>query len=423
MSRSPAAPSLRRELVVWYSAVLLLALLSFAGVSYAVLRQTLRSTAAASLQQTAATTEQLLAPAYIPRVEVREERIEPGPGAVEALRRRTRLATGQVLDIYVARSGEVETHALRSFLLLAAVLIPLTAAGAALGAYSIAGRLLQPLQRLVAATRAIEIRALAQRVEEPERPAELRELAQSFNAMLTRLERAVETLRRFTADASHELRTPLTAIKGTAQVALARERSAAELRDTLGEVLDETEWMLGLVEGLLTLARGEDEPAEPQRQPLDLVPLLEDVREVGEALAAGRPLAVRLQAPDALRVSGAAGRLRQVLLNLVSNAVRFTAEGEVVLRAARRADGWAEVAVEDTGAGIAPAELPRVFDRFYRGDAARERGGTGLGLAIARLIVEQHGGRIEAESEPGRGSVFRVLLPPAAEPGAEPGPA
>ena len=438
--RSPEAfrrrpPSLRREIVVGYSMVLLVALTLFAAATYLILRQTLASTGTQSLRQTAAAAEQLIAPANIPRIAVSEERMPPAPGDVEALRRRTRLATGEVVDILVARTGDVEKKALRSFAVIALVLIPVTALAAALVGRQMADRMLQPLNRLVQASREIGIAGLARRVAEPEHPAELRELAQAYNGMLARLERAVEALKSFTADASHELRTPLTVIRGTAEVALARSRGADELRETLADVLEETESMLHLVEDLLTLARGDQESAPAALDPVDLGHLLRDVQEIGEALAAEKPeLAVRVEAPERLEVRGAAGPLRRLFLNLVSNAVKFTEAGSVTITArtvapppvapgfedaqtevpARHAGPreWVEVQVRDTGSGIPPEALPRVFDRFYRADQARERsGGTGLGLAIAKMIVDLHGGTIAAESTVGEGSTFTVRLP------------
>jgi heavy metal sensor kinase len=411
--------SLRRELVVGYSVILLASLTLFAGITYAILRQSLARTGTQSLRQTAAAAEQLVAPSNIPRVEVIEDRIPSSIGDVETLRRRTRLITGQEVDIVVARTGDVEKKALRAFSLIALFLIPLTGIAAALAGWSVANRLLKPLNRLVAASREIGIAALDRRVDEPEHPAELRELAQAYNGMLGRLQRAVEALRRFTADASHELRTPLTAIRGTAEVALARPRSPEELRDTMGEILEETRSMLALVEDLLTLARGEEASVPRPTAPVDLVAVLRDVQDIGEALAEGKPVGVRLDAPESVIVHGAAGSLRRLFLNLVSNAVKFTEAGVVEIRV-RGANtegedpGFVEVQVRDTGSGIAPEELPRVFDRFYRADAARERsGGTGLGLAIVRMIVDQHEGEIHAASTPGTGSIFTVRLPVA----------
>ena len=417
-------PSLRREIVLGYSLILLVALSLFAGATYAILRRSLANVGTQSLRQTAEATERLLIPPNIPRLGVSEERLPPHEGAVEVLRRRTRLATGDAVDIVVARTGEVEQHALRSFAVIALVLIPVTALLAAVAGRSMADRILQPLNRLVTASREIGIGGLARRVDEPEHPAELRELALAYNGMLERLQRAVEALGSFTADASHELRTPLTAIRGTAEVALARERSADELRATLEEVLDETGSMLRLVEDLLVLARGDQALPGPEGA-VDLSALLRDVQDVGEALAAGRPVEVRLEAPEGLAVAGDAGALRRLFLNLVSNAVKFTPRGTVTISARLVPASGAEpeepqpvearehvrVRVADTGTGIAPEALPRVFDRFYRADAARAAGGTGLGLAIARMVAERHHGTIEVESRPGEGSVFTVRLP------------
>ena len=148
---------------------------------------------------------------------------------------------------------------------------------------------------------------------------------------------------------------------------------------------------------------------------MDLGPVLRDVQEIGAALAEGKPVQVTLDAPESLPVRGSVGGLRRLLLNLVSNAVKFTDAGTVALRAAEETTGdgarRVRVSVRDTGTGIAAEHLPRVFDRFYRVDEARERGGSGLGLAIARMIAEQHGGTLEAHSAPGAGSEFVLTLP------------
>jgi signal transduction histidine kinase len=426
--------SLRREIVLWYSLVLVAALGAFTIITYLLLQQALERTGTASLRDAAQYTERVNIPPNIPRVVLSEEqsRMRRDDGSeIDVLQRRIRLATGDIVMSTAARSNDIEARALASFRFIALLLIPLTALLAALGGRALLERLLVPLARLVDTTRSIEIGALSRRVEEPERPAELNELARSFNGMLTRLERAVQALRRFTADASHELRTPLTSIKGTVQVALVRKRSAEELESTLAEVLEETEWMLQLVDGLLTLARGEEGGISLDDSTVDLSSLLEDVGEVGEALAQGKPVEVRMSVPPGLTVQGSAGNLRQVFLNLVANAVKFTERGTVTVSAERveRVNGgageagaegeappmprrWVEVRVRDTGIGIPPGELPRIFDRFYRGDAARARpGGTGLGLAIASLLVELHGGRVEVSSQTGEGSEFRVRLP------------
>ncbi len=412
-------PSLRREILAWYSGVLVLALSLFATAAYFLLARALTRAEEESLRQTAQAVEQLAVPPQIPRIDTVEEfvtYINAEGKEVRALRRRTVLATNEVFETIVTPPGELEARALRSFLFISLLLIPLTAGVAAFGGAVLLERLLDPLRRLVETTREIGIGGLSRRVPEPERPSELQDLAQSFNGMLMRLERAVEALGRFTADASHELRTPLTSIRGSVQVALSRERTAEELRETLGEVIEETEWMLHLVDGLLTLARNEEGTLPLPRDPVDVNALLEDAVEMGQLLAAEKDVEVRLDASEPLVVEGSAGQLRQVFLNLVSNAVKFTSVGSVTVTGRRFVDpegnSWVEVRVADTGVGIAPEELKRVFDRFYRGDAARGRpGGAGLGLAIARLLVERHGGTIEVQSRLGHGSEFRVLLP------------
>ena len=430
MTGNRRPPSLRREIVIWYSVVLLIALTAVTGLTFLLLRGALERSVRTSLEQSAETVERLYLPPGIPRLGTTQDIVRIEEEDAQLIRRRTVLITGDTVTSWVVRSDDAENDALRLFLLISMLLIPLTAVAAAIGGRALLDWLLAPLERLVSSTREIGIGALSRRVEEPTEAAELHDLARAYNEMLSRLERAVEALTRFTADASHELRTPLTAIRGSIQVALARERTTAELEGTLAEVLEETEWMLHLVDGLLTLARG-DEGGDLIGQPVvDLEPLLRDVLEVGQALAADKSLELTLKVAGPLEVRGSAAALRQVFLNLISNAVKYTEIGRISIDArhlssapadAPHEDGaWVEVRVADSGVGIAGEELERVFDRFYRGDAARARSaGAGLGLAIARLISERHGGTIEVTSKAGVGSEFRVLLP-AASPESNP---
>lgn len=412
------SPSLRAEILGWYSLVLVVALSLFAVTAYFLLQRALVTSEEESLRQAVDAVEQLANPDRIPRIDS-VERFSVGVTStgerIRMIHRQTVLLTGEVLTFYLP-IGVVESRALRSFLFISLILIPVTAIVAGLGAGAFLERLLVPLRRLVETTREIGIGGLSRRVLEPDRPSDLQELAQSFNGMLMRLERAVDALRHFTADASHELRTPLTAIQGTIQVALSRPRSEDELREVLAEVMEETEWMLHLVDGLLTLARSEEGLASAEREIVDVSGLLEDSVEMGRLLASDKPIVVTLDTPRPLPTLGSAGQLRQVFLNLVSNAIKFTEAGTVAVTAReveREDEGrWVEIRISDTGVGIAPDELDRVFDRFYRGDAARSTpGGTGLGLAIARLLVEQQGGTIDVQSRVGRGSEFRILLP------------
>src|SRR5690606_5753252 len=203
-------PSLRREILAWYSLVLIVALSLFSMAAYFLLQQALIRAETESLRQTAEAVEQVSIPQGIPRIDTQDEFVtfENALGdRVRAIRRRTALATGDVVEVVVAPPEDVESRVLRSFLLIARLLIPFTALAVALRAGILLERLLDPLRRLVETTREIGIGGLSRRVPEPDRPSDLQDLAQSFNGMLMRLERAVEALRHFTADASHELKT------------------------------------------------------------------------------------------------------------------------------------------------------------------------------------------------------------------------
>jgi two-component system phosphate regulon sensor histidine kinase PhoR len=230
--------------------------------------------------------------------------------------------------------------------------------------------------------------------------------------------RRLERVRRdFVANVSHEFRTPLTAIQGFAETLLSGALEDAQNNRRFLEIIREHAVRLGrLTEDLLKLSQIEGRKMEMEFRPVDLRPLVESCLETARLEAAPKNLALRAEfAEGTPKVRGDARWLRDVLQNLLDNAVRYTpAGGRVTVRTAAR-EGAVEISVEDTGIGIPQAEQERIFERFYRVDAARSRevGGTGLGLSIAKHLVEAHGGRIEVESEVGKGSTFRVLMPAA----------
>src|ERR1041385_5432400 len=281
----------------------------------------------------------------------------------------------------------------------------------------IAGRALEPVDSMITEIREItDGRSLHRRLAIPMEKDELGRLAATLNQMWTRLERSFVALRRFTADASHELKTPLTVVRAGVERAITRPGLPPETLAPLEETLQEVNRMTELLDALLTLARADEGRAELHKVPVDLREIIEEAGETGELLAehAGVGIDIRLP-PKPLVVPVDRSRMRQLALNLIENAVKYTPRGGQVSVELGSSNGRAVFTVADTGIGIAPGALPHVFDRFWRADSARtrtsERAGTGLGLAICKWIAEAHGGTIDVQSRPGRGTTFTVTLP------------
>jgi signal transduction histidine kinase len=283
---------------------------------------------------------------------------------------------------------------------------------AAVGGAFLARTALRPIQAITkTAQRITQAQDLRQRIPVIVPNDELGRLTETINGMLARLEDLFKAQQRLVADVSHELRTPLTTIQGNLDLL---QRGAADdlsaRKSTLRTMADETARMRRLVNDLLLLAQA-DAGLKLHQQPVELDTLLLEVYRQAQVMAQG--ITVRLGAEDQALVLGDADRLRQLLLNLVDNALKHTVAetGEVTLTL-RRTAGWVRVSVEDNGAGIPTEDLPHIFERFYRADPSRSRpGGSGLGLAIARWVAEAHGGRIEVESQVGKGSIFTLWLP------------
>src|SRR5690349_3857427 len=298
-----------------------------------------------------------------------------------------------------------------------ALVLPLGVAVALLMGSWISRRALGPVDRLITEVREItDGRSLHRRLAEPLVKDELGRLAETLNQMLARLERNFVALRRFTADASHELKTPLTVLRAGVERAITTPSLPQETLAALEETLQETKRMTELVDALLTLARADEGIAPLHREPVDLRGILEEARETGELLAEQAGVQIEVATPpEPMVVSVDAARIRQLILNLLTNAVKYTPAGGSVRLQLGSTNGTLTVTVADTGIGIAPGDLPHIFDRFWRADSARtrtgERPGVGLGLAICKWIAEAHGGRIAVVSRPGRGTTFTVTLP------------
>jgi signal transduction histidine kinase len=285
-------------------------------------------------------------------------------------------------------------------------------------AYYIGGRTFRPVDQLINEVEAItDGRSLHRRLPTDPSNDELSRLSSTLNAMIGRLEHSFAALRRFTADASHELKTPLTVLRADVERVMNPSTRTGERAIALEEALQEIARMADLVDSLLTLARADEGRFDLVREPTRLEPLVREVFETATILGEDAGLGVALPVLEDATVLADRRRLRQLFLNLITNAIKYTPRGgrvEISL-ARRQQSGEVAFSVRDTGIGIAAADLPYIFDRFWRADRARsrssERSGFGLGLAIAQWIAQAHSGTLAVQSRLGRGSVFTVTLP------------
>ncbi len=293
------------------------------------------------------------------------------------------------------------------------VLIPIALAFSIIGGLALAKKALQPVDEVTTRARRITAENLDQTIPVRTVNDEIGRLIATINDMIARLHASFAQVRQFSADASHELRTPLTVMRGEIELALRSKKTPEEYRRILESSLEEILRLTTIIDNLLTLAKADQGLSKADFSEVDLKGLVEELYEDSTVLAEGKNIAVRLRADTPITIVGDRTRLRQLFLNLIDNAIKYTPEGGSVTLAMERQNGSAVLSVEDTGIGIPAEDLNKIFDRFYRVDKARSRGlgGTGLGLSIAKWIVELHRGSISVASEPHKGSVFTVQLP------------
>ena len=304
--------------------------------------------------------------------------------------------------------------ALDDFALLLVISIPLLLFCAAGGGYWLSTRALAPVDQITQTARTISAQNLSSRLVVPHTGDELQRLSETLNGMLGRLEAAFKKITQFTADASHELRTPVAVMRTRAELSLRKARSADEYREVIAEVLTELEKTSALIEQLMFLARADSGSETLHFNPTNVAEVLREACHQGSALAEAKQVAFQEQiSGDSVWIQGDASSLRRLFLILIDNAVKYTPANGQVEVSLHRNNGYAVAEVRDTGIGIAEADLPNVFERFYRADKARSResGGVGLGLSIGRWITEVHAGSIEVHSSPGRGSSFQIKFP------------
>ncbi len=282
--------------------------------------------------------------------------------------------------------------------------------------YQIARRSIRPVEEVATTARHISSTNLHERIQPEGYPSELASLAATFNEMLDRLEESFERISKFSADIAHDLRTPVNNIRGEAEVALARARTVDEYREVLGSCLEETIRLSDLIGDLLFLARAESPLAHLRRESINIGELLSGIREYYEAPAADRGVSLSTVVPKEPVIAQLdRSLLQRAVGNLVSNALAHTPPGKSVVLGASVEPATVRIEVCDTGVGIPPEALPRVFDRFFRVDESRSQasGGTGLGLAIVQSIMLLHGGKVEIASKLGQGTQVTLRLPVA----------
>jgi two-component system, OmpR family, heavy metal sensor histidine kinase CusS len=336
----------------------------------------------------------------------------PKIGRQRVLSSRLQLGDKEYTVTLLAPLEEADRELLQLVMVLAIAGPVALVVAAGLG-YWLARKGLAPVEQLHRLTQEITAERLDRRLPVANVNDELGRLAGTINAMIGRLERSFAEIRRFTADASHELRTPLTAIRTEAEVALRKPLGTMEYQHLLGSILEECERLTRLTDQLLALSREDAGTAQQACAPLDVGDLVAAVAETMRPLAEMKKLHMEVVGDGPISIHGDEARLRQVLYNVLDNAIKYTPDGGAVEIQLSRHDKAAVIAFRDTGIGIPAEHLPRVFDRFYRVDKARSRelGGTGLGLSIAHSIVVAHGGHIDIASTLGQGTTCTIILP------------
>jgi heavy metal sensor kinase len=342
--------------------------------------------------------------------EYSSERIPSGAHVRVLLRRHT--VDGFPVLLRVARSEDGIRREWSRFVMLFLLTMPAAVVVAAVLGYLLARRALEPMTRMAERAKSISADRLSARLPIENPNDEVGALAAVFNATFERLEESFARLARFTADASHELRTPLTALRSVGEVGLRTARTPAAYQDIIGSMLEEADRLTHVVDSLLLLSRGDAGQVTLTRTALDLSEVAAEAVGEIEVLAEEKHVRVDLSGGRA-PVTADRQTVRQALINVLDNAIKYSPPQGIVSVRVRPADSMYAVEISDLGPGIPPSERERIFDRFYRLDKARTQQveGSGLGLSIARWAVDANGGRIDLASREGVGSTFTILLP------------
>lgn len=314
-----------------------------------------------------------------------------------------------VAIVQVAQSLDDIQNTLQRLLVTLLVSVPILVIIAGVSGYFLAARALAPIDQITSTTRRISGEDLSARLNISVTDDEVGRLTQTLNDMLARLDDSFQRERQFTNDASHELRTPLTAMQAILGMIREKRRTPKEYEQALDDLTEETDRLRTLVENLMRLARGEKRSNNLHKR-VDISTLISDVADSLRPLAEAKNLTLICDIPETLTMLGDSDELIRLFVNLLDNAIKYTAHGKISITAQKKAKEIA-INIEDTGIGISPEHLPHIFDRFYRVEESRVTRGAGLGLAIAQEIAIAHHGIIEAHSIRGGGTTFTVRLP------------
>jgi heavy metal sensor kinase len=327
-----------------------------------------------------------------------------------------RLAVSQdrTMKVYIAYPISEINEVLGNLFSIFLLLIPVAVVISIGGGWFLASRSFKPVDDIARTARAITAHNLDQRIKSSGVDDELGRLVATFNEMISRLQFSFTQIQQFSSDASHELRTPLTIMRGELELALrSKKQSSDEYRAVISSALEETLRMSSIIENLLSLAKADVARPAVNFTDVWLRPIIQELYEDCTMLAESKHITVTLGTLDDALILGDTVRLRQLFLNLIDNAIKYTPENGSVEISLFREAGNVKVRVKDTGMGIPADDLPKIFDRFYRVDKARTRelGGSGLGLSISKWIADIHNGMISVESEINVGSIFIVTFP------------